>query len=162
MNYIDDLNATTARAAPLLLSVPEDVNARRPGPGKWSAKEIVGHLIDSASNNLQRFVRARWQEDLIFLPYDQDAWVTAQEYQNAPWSDLVTLWASHNRHLARVMAGVPEAVRMKRHRKHNLDDLAWRAVPADQPATLDYFMADYVAHLHHHLRQISERIGVAL
>ncbi len=161
-DYVTDLTDTVARVTPRLLAVPDDVNAKRPAPGKWSAKEIVGHLIDSASNNHQRFVRARWQDDLIFLPYDQDAWVAAQDYQNAPWPVLVALWSSYNRHIARVMAGVPEEVRMKQHRRHNLHELAWREVPADQPATLDYFMADYVAHLHHHLRQIGERVGVAL
>jgi len=159
MHYVDDLNATVARVAPLLLAVPDTVNARRPAPGKWSAKEIIGHLIDSASNNHQRFVRIRSQADLIFPGYDQDAWVAAQDYQNAPWADLVTLWAGYNRNLARVMANTPLEIRMKQHRRHNLHEIAWSTVPAGQPATLDYFMADYVAHMHHHLEQVGERIG---
>jgi hypothetical protein len=159
MNYIDDLNTTVARATPMLLALPDAVNARRPAPGKWSPKEIIGHLIDSACNNHQRFVRIRSQGELVFPGYDQDAWVAAGDYQNAPWPDLVALWAGDNRHMARVMAKVPPEIRMKQHRRHNLDEIAFRAVPADQPATLDYFMADYVAHLHHHLRQIAALAG---
>ena len=91
---------------------------------------------------------------MVFDGYAQDEWVATQRYQQAPWSELLTLWETFNRHLARVMEAVPEPVRTRAHTRHNLDDLAWRAVPADQPATLDYFMADYVDHLEHHLRQI--------
>ncbi len=159
MNYIDDLNATIARVTPMLLALPDAVNARRPAPGTWSPKEIIGHLIDSASNNHQRFVRIRSQDDLNFPGYDQDMWTAAQDYQNAPWTDLVALWAGYNRHIARLMAKIPVEIRMKQHRRHNLDEIAWSVVPADQPATLDYFMADYVAHLHHHLRQIAALAG---
>jgi hypothetical protein len=126
----------------------------RPAPGKWSAKEIVGHLIDSASNNHQRFVRARWQDDLVFSGYAQEAWVSAQDYQHAPWPDLLTLLVAYNRHLARVMRATPESVRLRLNARHNLDALAWQPVPADRPASLDEFMRDYVAHLRHHLRQV--------
>jgi hypothetical protein len=159
MEYVEDLTGTVARVTPILLAVPDAVSARRPAPEKWSAKEIVGHLIDSAANNHQRFVRARYQDDLIFPGYDQGAWVAAQGYQGAPWQDLVTLWARYNEHIARVMRATPADVRMKPYDRHNLHELAWRAVPADQLATLDYFMADYVGHLHHHLRQIGELLG---
>ena len=113
-----------------------------------------GHLIDSAAHNHQRFVRARWQDDLVFNGYQQDQWVATQGYQAAPWLELVDLWASYNFHLARVMRDVPESVRFREHARHNLDELAWQTVPRDRPATLDFFMRDYVAHLQHHLRQI--------
>jgi hypothetical protein len=161
MDYAANLSATVARVAPRLLGISAEVAAQRPAAGKWSAKEIVGHLIDSAANNHQRFVRAQWQSDLVFAGYDQDAWVRAQDYQNAEWEDLVALWASYNQHLARFMASIPAAVRYREHPRHNLDELAWRPLAADQPATLDYFMADYVAHLHHHLNQIGAAVGLA-
>ncbi len=147
------LDAVTA-AVPRLAAIDDDASARRPAPGKWSPREIVGHLIDSASNNHQRFVRARWQDDLIFPGYEQDAWVDAQRYQDAPWQELVTLWAAFNRHLARVMAAVPEPIRTAPRQRHNLHERAFRPVPPSSPATLDYFMADYVDHLLHHLRQV--------
>ena len=159
MDYVADLAATVERAAHDLLEMSPEASARRPAPGKWSAREIVGHLIDSAANNHQRFVRARWQDDLVFPGYDQEGWVTAQRYQEAPWGELVTLWRAYNLQLARVMAAVPDEVRQREHRRHNLHQIAWQTVPADQPATLDYFMRDYVGHLKHHLRQIDPALA---
>ena len=154
MDYVNDLIATVNGATKHLRPVRDPDAARRPAPGKWSAKEIIGHLIDSASNNHQRIVRAAWQNDLIFAGYAQDAWVSLQGYQVAPWSQLIDLWASYNLHLSRVMLAVPEVVRLRSHARHNLHELAWQPIPQDQPATLDYLMGDYVGHLHHHLRQI--------
>ena len=91
-DYADDLRATVGRASASLSAMPDEAAARRPAPGKWSAKEIIGHLVDSAANNHQRFVRAQFQDDLIFSGYAQDRWVSVQRYQDAPWQDLVTLW----------------------------------------------------------------------
>ncbi len=156
-DYATDLRNTVDQAAPELRAIPAGLAAVRPAPGKWSIKEIIGHLIDSASHNHQRFVRARWQDDLVFQGYQQDDWVTAEDYQTASWDDLVTLWHTYNRHVARVMATVPPDVARREHRRHNLDHIAWHTVPAGQPATLEYFMRDYVAHLKHHLRQVAER-----
>ena len=159
LDYVDDLRATVTREARALAALPDEIARRRPAPGKWSAKEIVGHLVDSAANNHQRFVRAQFQDDLIFSGYAQDRWVTLQRYQDAPWEPLVAFWREYNLHLARVMDAVPDATRLREHARHNLHELAWRTVPQDKPATLDYFMRDYVAHLHHHLRQIAALLG---
>lgn len=148
------LLAVIAAAEPRLAAIPDATAARRPAPNKWSPKEIIGHLIDSASNNHQRFVRPNWEEDLVFPTYAQEKWVALQDYQHAPWNDLVILWASYNRHLARVMKTVPEPIRSRPRARHNLDQIAWRIVPATEPATLEYVMADYVGHLEHHLRQV--------
>src|SRR5438067_304862 len=153
-SYVADLLAIVDTGTPALLALGDEASAKRPAPGKWSPREIVGHLIDSASNNHQRFVRAQFQDDLTFTGYDQDAWVASQRYQDAPWTDLVALWASFNRHLARVMELIPEAIRARPVRRHNLHQLAFRPVPEGEPATLDYFMRDYVDHLAHHVRQI--------
>jgi hypothetical protein len=153
-SYVRELLAAVEQGAPALLALSAAASARRPGRGKWSPREIIGHLVDSASHNHQRFVRAQFQDHLVFTGYEQDAWVVAQRYQDAPWPDLVALWAAFNRHLARVMVAVPEAVRRREHRRHNLHELAWRPVPEGDVATLDYFMADYVGHLLHHLRQV--------
>ena len=71
-HYIADLLATIDEAGAEFRAADPDVAAWRPAPGRWSAKELVGHLIDSASNNHQRFVRARWQDDLVFPGYAQD------------------------------------------------------------------------------------------
>jgi hypothetical protein len=152
--YVDELLATVHATAARLRRVSDADAAKSPAAGKWSAKQLIGHLIDSASNNHQRFVRATWQDDLVFQPYDQDAWVEQQGYQTAPWPELVDLWEAYNAHLARVIRSVPEPVRLRERARHNLDTLAWQPVPADRPATLDYFMRDYVAHLQHHVRQL--------
>ena len=155
--YAVDLLNTIDASMPRLTALAEEPSGIRPASGKWSPREIIGHLIDSASNNHQRFLRARFQDDLVFAGYAQDEWVAAQRYQDAPWSDLLTLWAAFNRHLAHVMATTPADVRLKSHTRHNLHERAYRPMPADQPATLDYFMEDYVLHLQHHLRQIVVR-----
>lgn len=153
-DYVQTLVGTIDVAVPALLALPDHATAQPPAPGKWSPREVVGHLIDSASNNHRRFVIARWKDDLIFDGYEQDRWVDAQQYRDAPWPDLVMLWSQFNRHLARVMAAVPEGVRAKPQRRHNLDRVAWRPVASDVPTTLDYLMDDYVGHLRHHLKQV--------
>ncbi len=149
-----ELREVVAAASPRLFALSEEESARPPAPGKWSPKQVLGHLIDSASNNHQRFVRAQFTDDLVFPGYEQEAWVAAQRYQAAPWSELVGLWRLFNLHLARVIEAVPDSVRQRPRALHNLHELAWRMVPQDQPATLEYFMRDYVGHLKHHLAQI--------
>jgi hypothetical protein len=156
--YIAELRTIVERESARLLGAPPDAVERRPATGGWSAKEVLGHLIDSAAVNHQRFVRAQWQ-DLVFAAYAQDDWVMAQQYQKAPWIELVALWREYNRHIARVMAAIPLDVRMREQRRHNLNEIAMNPAPADQPSTLDYLMRDYVEHLQHHLKQIDARIA---
>jgi hypothetical protein len=154
LDYVEDLRNTVDAASRSLSGLSAAAAARRPAPGKWSPKEIVGHLIDSAANNHQRFVRAQFQDDLVFPGYEQDEWVSAQRYQDALWQELLTLWRAYNLHIARLIEAMPDEVRLRERRRHNLHELAWQTVPADTPTTLDYFMRDYVLHLHHHLRQL--------
>jgi hypothetical protein len=140
--------------APQLMALVDHETAQRSSPSAWSSREIVGHLIDSASNNHQRFVRATMQDALVFPGYAQEEWVDVQQYASVPWESLVTLFLAFNRHLAHVMSVIPSAVRDRAVTRHNFDQIAYRTVPADMPTTLAYFMADYVAHLEHHLAQI--------
>lgn len=154
LDYTKDLEKAVEAAFRSLSALPEEAAARRPAPGKWSPKEIIGHLIDSAANNHQRFVRAQFQDDLVFAGYAQDEWVVAQRYQDAPWGELLELWRAYNRHIARLIEAMPDEARMRERRRHNLHQVAFRTVPPDSSTTLDYFMRDYVLHLHHHLRQI--------
>ncbi|HEX9311037.1 MAG TPA: DinB family protein [Gemmatimonadaceae bacterium] len=153
-DYVIDLRETIEKTTPRLAGMSDESSRRRPAPGKWSPREIIGHLIDSASNNHQRFVRAQFQDSLVFPGYHQNAWVAAQRYQDAPWRELVTLWRTFNLHIAWVMETTPPEQRQRARAEHNLDVLAWQQVPREQPTTLDYFMADYVGHLKHHLAQI--------
>jgi hypothetical protein len=126
----------------------------RPAAGKWSPKEVIGHLIDSACNNHSRFVCARLEDGLEFPGYEQDAWVTTQDYMSADWAELVTLWRAYNLHIARIVDLIPADVLVAPRPMHNLDVIAWRTVPREQPVTLEYFIRDYIAHLEHHLEQI--------
>lgn len=139
---------------PRLLALSEAQASRPPAPGKWSPKEVIGHLVDSASNNHQRFVRAQFLDDLVFAGYAQEDWVAAQRYRDAPWPDLVALWRLYNLHLARVIEAAPAPVRQRPRARHNLHEIAWTAVPKSEPATLEDFMRDYVGHLRHHVAQI--------
>ena len=153
------LQAAVEDAAPALLASSDAAAAKPPAPGKWSAKQVVGHLIDSAANNHSRFVRSQFTEDFVFPGYEQQAWVTAQRYQDAPWAELVGLWRSYNLHLSRVIAAIPAAVRQAPRIRHNLHEIAWHPVPQNQPATLAYFLQDYVDHMNHHLGQAFRALG---
>ena len=155
-----ELREAVREAQEKLQSISVAKSEKRPAPDKWSSKEIIGHLIDSASNNHQRFVRAQFQDHMIFPAYDQEGWVDVQHYMNSDWYDLIELWTHFNLHLAQVIDHVPDTIRHYPHIEHNLDHIAWKKVPEDQPATLEYFMADYVGHLKHHLRQIWDMVGI--
>jgi len=155
----DDLRRAVNAAMPELLAIDEEASARSPAPGKWCPRELIGHLIDSAANNHQRFVRVRFQDDLVFPGYEQDAWVSAQRYREAPWRELVELWRLYNLHLARVFEGIPPELARRAHTRHSFDRIAWRAVPAGEPASLEYFADDYVGHLRHHLRSLGAVTG---
>ena len=155
MRYFDDSRAgdsfaTTASrllaeldaAEPALRGLDEELAGRSRGAGKWSRKEVLGHLVDSASNNHQRFVRGQAGEPLEQTAYSQEHWVRSQRYAERSWEEIVTLWAAYNRHLAHVIAHIPEErggtpVRV-----------------GSQEWTLGDVARDYVAHLRHHLDQI--------
>ncbi len=131
----------------------EEAGVRR-AAGAWSAKETVGHLIDSAANNHQRFVRGQFGDDLVFHGYAQDEWIAAQHYQDAPWARLVELWRLYNLHLLHVVSRIPAEVLERPRRPHSLDKIAFRLVDESEVATLEYLIRDYVEHLKHHLKQI--------
>ncbi|MEM7356185.1 MAG: DinB family protein [Acidobacteriota bacterium] len=149
-----DLEQTVQDAAPGLRALTDTAAGRRPQPDKWSAKEILGHLIDSACNNHRRFVRAQIEPDLVFSGYAQNEWVESQQYREADWGELVRLWLAYNLHLTRIIAVISEETLTRQRPKHNLHQMAWQPVPEDEPATLAYFIRDYVGHLQHHLEQI--------
>jgi DinB superfamily len=111
--------------------------------GGWSRKQVIGHLIDSASNNHQRFVRAALQGSLEFPGYDQDGCVRVQAVQEAPWPLLITLWTNYNLYLAHVIAHLPPA---------QLPALC--KIGDGAPVTLKFLAEDYLAHLLHHLGQV--------
>lgn len=138
-----DLGRTVAEAKPLLLKLTNADTSKRPSAGKWARKEILGHLLDSASNNHQRFVRAAIQGGLTFPGYDQDKLVDLQRFKEMDWSFLVDFWANYNRFLAHVLTCLPA-------KAAKIECL----IGDHAPATLGWIAEDYVAHLKHHLNQI--------
>jgi hypothetical protein len=156
-----ELRGALERAAPQLLAITENVATVRPGAGKWSCKEVIGHLIDSATNNHGRFVRAQLKDELVFEGYDQDAWMRVQRYQERKWPELVSLWRELNLQIAHVMQSMSAHDRLRTRTVHNLHQIAWRAVPESTPTTLEYFLRDYIGHMEHHLRQVATTASVA-
>lgn len=138
-----DLGRTVAEAKPLLLKLNNADTTKRPNSDKWSKKEILGHLMDSATNNHQRFVRAAIQGSLTFPGYEQAKLVELQRFSEMDWGFLVDLWASYNRFIAHVLTCLPASAE-----KINC------TIANNKPATLGWIAEDYVAHLKHHLNQI--------
>lgn len=155
-----DLRAAIEEGAALFAGAGEDVTARRPAPGKWSAREVIGHLIDSACNNQRRFIINQGNvERLIVDPYEQNEWVERSGYADTAGAELVATWIAYNRHIARVLEAIPDAALNR-----PLGPLAgyrfpYRAPPATDHATLGYLAEDYVAHIRHHLKQIRALLG---
>ena len=139
----DKLVQVVSSAEAILSQVPETECSKPVLSGGWSRKQVLGHLIDSASNNHQRFVRATLQTSLDFPGYDQDGCVRVQAVEEARWPLLVALWADYNRYLAHVIAHLPAS---------KLETLC--RIGSDEPVTLKFLAKDYLRHLLHHLGQI--------
>ena len=152
--FLNDFGDTIETASTRLLAISGALSAEPRVEGKWSRKQIIGHLIDSAANNHARFVRAQFSDDLVFPGYEQNEWVDSQRYQERDWSELVQLWKLYNRHILHIMKVMPEETRMKSRSKHNLHIIASDKLSPNEPVTLDWFLRDYVDHMKKHLRQI--------
>jgi len=137
------LRAEVERAAAYFRRLDEAEVTRSRGAGKWVKKEILGHLIDSAANNHQRFVRAQFVNPFSWPGYDQQAWVSLHRYRDRPWIELVNLWVALNRHVAAVIESMPA------------EKLQTSCIIGDREATpLEWWMRDYLRHLKHHLEQL--------
>ena len=128
---------------PRLLALSEKQISEKPYGEKWSLKEILGHLVDSASANHQRIVRMQASQDIGKLGYEQEHWVSSQHYTSESWNDLVNIWYYYNKHLAHIIEHVD---------KRTLGNTCDMDYP--KPATLEFVIKDYVRHMQHHLGQI--------
>jgi DinB family protein len=146
LSVATELTGLIERAAVELRAIDDAAAASKPQADVWSVKEILGHLIDSAANNHQRFVRAQLATELSFPGYEQNAWVHTQDHQNRPWSQLVDFWVHYNYHLAHLIRRIPSAAASGPVR-----------IGDNPPVSLGALAEDYVAHLRHHLEQIQAR-----
>jgi hypothetical protein len=130
--------------------LPEPALRFRPSTDDWSAKEIIGHLIDSASNNHQRWVRLQLTERLTFPNYGQDNihWVRIQNYQDRSWPELLDLWRHFNNQLAHIMRSVDASCLSH----------VWQANSKTRYTLFD-LMTDYLRHLEDHLDQIGNTLS---
>jgi hypothetical protein len=109
---------------------------------------VIGHLIDSAVNNLGRIMRMQIEAGPCLPGYEQMAWVSLQHYAEREWAQVLALWFALNEHVAWTIGHVEKA------------RLANRGVVEGEPLTLGFLIADYVAHMEHHLRAMRLWLGI--
>ncbi len=139
---VEQLEAIVNEYSVKFLNLSEEELCFRPALDKWSKKEIIGHLIDSAQTNIRRFIVAQYQinPDIV---YEQNYWVAAQNYQHYNAGDLINLWQLLNKHIVMVLLQMPEE-------KYQLKCKAG----GTELVTLEFIANDYIAHHLHHLKQI--------
>ncbi|MDX1935962.1 MAG: DinB family protein [Flavihumibacter sp.] len=125
----------------LLTSIHNDTFSEKVSPDKWSKKEIIGHLIDSATNNHQRFVRVQF-EDSPRIAYDQNRWNKYNFYQQIDGQQIIDFWTAYNRQILELIRRIPN------------ENLKLVCRVGDSFLTLDFLINDYVEHLEHHLKQV--------
>lgn len=115
--------------------------SNRPLPHKWSKKEILGHLCDSAINNIERFIKIQYEEQVyVIQSYNQDQWVMLQNYQYRPIDDIVTLFQTLNKQIVTIVQNIPD------EKLSNLCDIG-----NNQHKTLEWLIQDYLEHMEHHI-----------
>ncbi|MEM8735072.1 MAG: DinB family protein, partial [Planctomycetota bacterium] len=143
-----ELEEILRRVTPMLAALDPESISRRSGPKKWSKKEILGHLIDSAANNHQKFVRLLSHTEFDFPGYAQEDWAAVQMWADADFDAMQTLWLAYNRHLAFLISQIPSEAQSN-----------CMTIDGVGPFRLDFIVSDYVEHLKHHLRQIFPDAG---
>ena len=142
------LAAVLREAMPWLMTISEAEASVPEREGKWNAKQVIGHLIDSAVNNLGRIIRLQIEPGQSLPGYDQMSWVSLQHYAEREWAQVLALWFALNEHVAWTIGHVEQA------------SLANRGVVAGEPLTLGFLIEDYVAHMEHHLRTMRLWLGI--
>ena len=154
LDYPQALRKIIQHTAPEMALIDARDFAHKDHPNKWSKKELLGHLIDSAYNNHQRFLRATTQRDFIFQGYDQDQWVKQNNYQNRTQEEVINTWVTVNQHLAVLLEGLPKALLHQETTQHNFHQICMHRPKAGETSSLAYLIWDYLFHLEHHLAQI--------
>jgi len=147
MQMLDRFSAVLASATESLRNLSADVS-HRPAPTVWSKKEELGHLIDSATNNYARIIRAQKEDEPSLPGYQQDAWVERQGYEERDWSELITLWSALNQHMLAAARRIPAAALARTC-----------TIAGSKSMTLEFVIEDYVDHLVHHLQHIGVQLS---
>ena len=126
----------------LLAAIPEQGFAQKRSTEEWSKKEILGHLIDSATNNHQRFIRVQF-ENVPTIIYDQNKWNTYSHYNDIDIRHLISFWEIYNRHLMDIIKHIPKENLTKTCKTHEIKNV-----------TLQWIIEDYIVHMEHHLHQL--------
>jgi len=135
-----------AAADAALRQITEESSQKPDSEGVWSRKEVVGHLLDSAVNNHVRFAIAALNGSYTGPEYDGPAWVRVHGYAQLPFAVLVEHWRSHNEMLANLVDRI------------NSEALSGVCrISNNEPVTLQFLIEDYLDHLDHHVKQITER-----
>ncbi len=155
MAFAKILRQIVVSTSVLIKNMPELNISQKPAPDRWSGKEILGHLIDSAIVNHQRFVQGMVSEDdLIFSSYDQDAYVQINGYQDRKSYEILNTWICLNHQIALLLEKIETEASFHLARKHNFDIIGYQRISSDQSAALTYLAWDYLAHMEHHILQI--------
>ena len=128
----------------MMKNIGEEEFAKKPSSNKWSKKEILGHLIDSAQNNIRRFIVAQY-ETTPFIIYNQDKWVTISNYQYGEAKEMIELWILLNKHICNILSNTKSEAAMRTCETNG------RSIH-----TIEWLAQDYVKHLLHHLHQVLE------
>jgi hypothetical protein len=143
---VDRLQENIESAPKKFLKFPEGELTRKPAPEKWSKKEILGHLIDSAINNHLRFIKAQYLAPPVMVDgYAQNDWVRIQNYNELETSELINFWKTYNEHIIHVMKNTPDK---------NLEIKLDAEDPFEKADDLFLLMKDYIDHMDHHLNKI--------
>ena len=138
---------------PRLSALSEDVVSNRRNSQNRNIKQILGHMVDSATNNTHRIIHLQYQGNpLIFPDYaalgNNDRWIAIQNYQAENWIDLVQLWKYSNRHIIHVINNV---------NPDKLDNIWLSAL--DEEVSLRNMINGYLSHFELHLNEIEELIN---
>jgi hypothetical protein len=142
------LAAVLRMAMPWLVTISEAEASVPEREGKWSAKQIIGHLTDSAVNNLGRIMRMQIEAGPSLPGYRQMEWVSLQHYAEREWAQVLALWFALNEHVEWTIKHIDKA------------KLANRGVVEGEPVTLGFLIADYIAHMEHHLQAMRLWMGI--
>ena len=152
--YAEEIKGLITRTGKQIQDMDEDVLKAKPAPNKWSKIEILGHLIDSAYNNHQRFARAWDKDDLNFEGYAQDNWVRKNNYQERDVQEVLHLFIASNNHIAHLISQLDSELMHKTTTSHNFDKIGMRPVAKGASTNLAFLIEDYIFHMKHHLKQI--------